>query len=66
MCGSQSRTVHYEPIVKKLSEYLENLEFENGFLSNNNSKHELTSIMKQLLNSLNSTGKFNFSINIKL
>lgn len=64
VCDSKSRTVHYEPAVKKLSEYLENLELENGFLSNESSKEQMPAILQQILEDLNATGKCTISINV--
>ncbi|KAL3272445.1 hypothetical protein HHI36_013925 [Cryptolaemus montrouzieri] len=31
ICDSNTRTVHYEPVVTKLSDYLTAMEFENSF-----------------------------------
>ncbi|KAK7074099.1 Nitrogen permease regulator-like 2, partial [Halocaridina rubra] len=64
VCDSKSRTVQYEPAVKKLSEYLENLELENGFLSNEDSKAQMPNILKHILTDLNTTGKCTITINI--
>ncbi|XP_064110777.1 GATOR1 complex protein NPRL2-like [Macrobrachium nipponense] len=61
---SNARTVHYEPAVKKLSEYLENLELDNGFLSNDDSKEKMPGILKQILDDLNATGKCTIKINV--
>lgn len=57
VCDSKSRTVQYEPVVKKLSEYLENLELENGFLSSKENKHKLPGILAQILQDMNATGQ---------
>lgn len=64
VCDSTARTVHYEPAVKKLSEYLENLELENGFLSNEDSKHQIPGILKHILTDLNATGKCTVTITL--
>ncbi|KAG8231974.1 hypothetical protein J437_LFUL008895 [Ladona fulva] len=50
---SWARTVHFEPVVKKLSEFLVTLEMECGFLSNDNCKVNLPSILQNILQELN-------------
>ncbi|XP_047481812.1 GATOR complex protein NPRL2-like [Penaeus chinensis] len=57
VCDSKSRTVHYEPAVKKLSEYLENLELENGFLSNDGSREQIPRMLRHILEELNARGE---------
>ncbi|XP_046985009.1 GATOR complex protein NPRL2 isoform X1 [Schistocerca americana] len=60
VCDAWARTVQYEPVVKKLSEYLLTMEEEGCFLSQVSSEttkhHQLFSILKQILNNLNATG----------
>ncbi|XP_046384502.1 GATOR complex protein NPRL2 [Ischnura elegans] len=50
---SWARTVHFEPVVKKLSEFLVTLEMESGFLSNDNCKVNLPNILQTILQELN-------------
>ncbi|XP_071523513.1 GATOR1 complex protein NPRL2 isoform X2 [Panulirus ornatus] len=64
VCDSTARTVHYEPAVKKLSEYLENLEQENGFLSNEDSREQIPDMLKHILEELNATGKCTVTITL--
>lgn len=64
VCDSTARTVHYEPAVKKLSEYLENLELENGFLSDEGSRGQMPGILQHILEELNATGKCTVSITL--
>lgn len=64
VCDSTSRTVHYEPAVKKLSEYLENLELENGFLSNEDSKQQIPGILKHILKELNAAGRCTVTVTL--
>ncbi|XP_021927171.1 GATOR complex protein NPRL2 [Zootermopsis nevadensis] len=58
VCDAWARTVQYEPVVKKLSEYLMTMEQESGFLSNENKseseKVRLSTMLKQILEDLNS------------
>ncbi|KAG0720690.1 GATOR complex protein NPRL2 [Chionoecetes opilio] len=53
VCDSSARTVHYEPGVKKLSEYLENLELEDGFLSSASGRARIPTLLRQVLEDLN-------------
>ncbi|XP_057321013.1 GATOR complex protein NPRL2 isoform X1 [Microplitis mediator] len=54
VCNADARTVHYEPVVKKLSDFLMALEVENSFLSNVSvDKNRLTEILGQVMNDLN-------------
>ncbi|XP_054289536.1 GATOR complex protein NPRL2 [Macrosteles quadrilineatus] len=54
---SWARTVQYEPLVKKLSEYLTAMEVESNFLSqqeqNSSYRTRLVSMLKQVLHDLN-------------
>ncbi|XP_018330250.1 GATOR complex protein NPRL2 isoform X2 [Agrilus planipennis] len=52
-----SRTVHYEPVVMKLSDYLVAMEIESNFLSEGSSSTKLTPILKQVLEDLNNKGE---------
>lgn len=64
VCDSKSRTVHYEPAVKKLSEYLENLELENGFLSNDDSREQIPRMLRHILEELNARGECTVTVNL--
>ncbi|KAF5290517.1 hypothetical protein FQA39_LY03621 [Lamprigera yunnana] len=57
VCDSNSRTVHYEPLVTKLSEYLMALEMENYFLSGGSTSIKLIPLLKQVLEDLNTKGE---------
>ncbi|KAF2901873.1 hypothetical protein ILUMI_04314 [Ignelater luminosus] len=57
VCDSTSRTVHYEPVVTKLSDYLMAMEIENSFLSSGSAPTKLTPILKQVLEDLNTKGE---------
>ncbi|XP_018330249.1 GATOR complex protein NPRL2 isoform X1 [Agrilus planipennis] len=57
VCDSSSRTVHYEPVVMKLSDYLVAMEIESNFLSEGSSSTKLTPILKQVLEDLNNKGE---------
>ncbi|XP_076059168.1 nitrogen permease regulator-like 2 isoform X2 [Oratosquilla oratoria] len=65
VCGASSRTVQYEPVVKKLSEYLENLELENQFLSSDDTRCQLLGILKKILQDLNAKGSCTLSIRLR-
>lgn len=56
VCDSNARTVHYEPVVTKLSDYLMAMEIENGFLSGGSACTKLAPILTQVLTDLNSKG----------
>uniref|UniRef100_A0A0A9Y5U1 Nitrogen permease regulator 2-like protein n=1 Tax=Lygus hesperus TaxID=30085 RepID=A0A0A9Y5U1_LYGHE len=60
VCDAWARTVQYESVVKKLSDFLTALEVENSFLSqreeNQLNAMRLTEMMAQALHDLNSTG----------
>ncbi|CAL4122731.1 unnamed protein product, partial [Meganyctiphanes norvegica] len=64
VCHPNSRTVQYEPAVKKLSEFFENLELESGFLCNEDSRKQIPGIMKTILEDMNSGGKCTIEIDI--
>ncbi|XP_022907949.1 GATOR complex protein NPRL2 isoform X2 [Onthophagus taurus] len=57
VCNTKARAVHYEPVVTKLSDYLIALEVENNFLSGGNLANNLSPILKQVLNDLNTKGE---------
>lgn len=57
VCDSSSRTVHYEPVVTKLSEYLTAMEIESKFLSSGNCTQQLHDILKEVLEDLNTKGE---------
>lgn len=58
VCDSDARTVHYEPVVTKLSDYLVAMEVESGFLSSKESSSDkLTPILRQVLEDLNTKGR---------
>lgn len=57
VCDSDARTVQYESVVTKLSDYLVGMEMENSFLSQGNSNQKLTPILKQVMQELNTNGK---------
>lgn len=56
VCDSDARTVQYESVVTKLSDYLMGMEMENSFLSEGNMKQKLTPILKQVMRELNTKG----------
>lgn len=53
VCRPQMRTFHYEPIVKKLNKYFEDLELECQFLTNLNTRQTVPSILDKIRKSLN-------------
>lgn len=57
VCDSDARTVQYEPVVMKLSEYLTAMEVDSGFLSAEKSSLKLLPILKQVLEELNTKGE---------
>ncbi|KAK9881290.1 hypothetical protein WA026_015412 [Henosepilachna vigintioctopunctata] len=57
VCDSDIRTVHYEPVVTKLSDYLTAMEIESSFLSKGDKVVKLKSILKQILEELNTKGE---------
>ncbi|XP_044732907.1 GATOR complex protein NPRL2 isoform X2 [Chrysoperla carnea] len=54
VCDSWARTVHYEPVVKKLADYLIAMELENGFLSNQEKPGKLIVMLRQVMDDINS------------
>lgn len=57
VCDSTSRTVHYEPVVTKLSDYLIAMEIETSFLSSGSAPVKLSPMLKQVLVDLNTKGE---------
>lgn len=57
VCDIKSRTVQYEPVVMKFSDYLAALELENNFLSSGNVA-KLTPILKKVMIDLNTKGHY--------
>ncbi|XP_016924133.2 GATOR complex protein NPRL2 [Drosophila suzukii] len=53
VCDSRARSVQYEPVVKKLSEYLIMMEEESCFLSREDDKRRLQNIFETVLRDLN-------------
>lgn len=53
VCDSRARSVQYEPVVKKLSEYLIMMEEESCFLSRELDKSRLQNIFETVLRDLN-------------
>lgn len=56
VCEANRRTVQYEPIVRKLSEYLILMENENNFLSNEEHKSRLQNLLSRVMTDLNESG----------
>ncbi|XP_044013900.1 GATOR complex protein NPRL2, partial [Aphidius gifuensis] len=55
VCDAGARTVHYESVVQKMTDFLMGLEMENKFLSNcTDDKKRLSEMLKQIMNDLNS------------
>ncbi|XP_070152194.1 GATOR complex protein NPRL2 isoform X2 [Polyergus mexicanus] len=53
VCDANARTVHYEPVVKKMSDFLIALEIENCFLSTSDDKTRLAEMLAQVMQDLN-------------
>lgn len=53
VCDSEARTVHYEPVVKKMSDFLMALEIENTFLSASEDKTRLAEMLRHVMQDLN-------------
>ncbi|CAO1394301.1 unnamed protein product [Diamesa tonsa] len=53
VCDSHSRSVQYETVVKKLAEYFIMMEDETGFLSKEDNKSKIQSILNKILKDLN-------------
>ncbi|KAG8197173.1 hypothetical protein JTE90_011331 [Oedothorax gibbosus] len=63
VCDSSKRTMQYEPIVRKLANYLVKLELEDGLLFQEQNKTQLPSIMSKIKMELNRNGKCSTVIN---
>lgn len=57
VCDATARTVHYEPVVTKLSDYLMAMEIESNFLSGGSASTKLAPILNQVLKDLNDKGE---------
>jgi hypothetical protein len=57
VCDSNVRTVHYEPVVTKLSDYLVAMEIESSFLSDGKTSTKLAPMLKQVTEELNTRGE---------
>lgn len=57
VCDSDARTVQYEHVVTKFSEYLMAMEMESCFLSKGNSCETLAPILKTVMEDLNTKGE---------
>lgn len=53
VCRPHMRTFHYEPLVKKLNKYFEELELECQFLSNPVSREKISNILEDIRVKLN-------------
>lgn len=56
VCDSDARTVQFESVVTKLSDYLTGMEVENSFLSVGDTNKKLRPILKQVREELNTKG----------
>lgn len=56
VCEANRRTVQYEDLVRKLSEYLILMEHESNFLSGDEHKSKLQSFLQRILYDLNTQG----------
>ncbi|XP_076263040.1 nitrogen permease regulator-like 2 isoform X1 [Rhynchophorus ferrugineus] len=57
VCDSDARTVQYESVVTKLSEYLMSMEIESSFLSIGQSKEKLSPLLEKVMEDLNTKGE---------
>lgn len=55
VCIPTAKTLEYESVVEKLAHYLINLEIENAFLYNPETKAKLPYYMQQIKDQLNAT-----------
>ncbi|KAM7289188.1 GATOR complex protein NPRL2 isoform X1 [Ixodes scapularis] len=53
VCDAKMRTIQYEPIVRKLANYLITLEQETNFILDESKKRQLPKIMSEILHDLN-------------
>lgn len=63
VCYPWSRTVQYEPALKKLSHFLVDLEQENGFLYNEQNNDQLQALLEQVFVDLNNQGECSAVVN---
>lgn len=63
VCKASQRSVQYEPLVKKLANYLFTLELECDFLTEEHTKAKLPDIMGQIRKDLNESGYCSIPIN---
>jgi len=62
VCDSWARTVHYEPVVKKLTDFLVGMEVERSFLSMQaNDNTRLTNMLHQVMRDLNASRMCNLT-----
>lgn len=64
ICDSWARTVHYEPVVKKLTDFLVGMEKETNFLSaldRNGDIMRLTDMLRKVMDDLNSSRMCNLT-----
>ena len=60
---ANKNTLHFESVVKKLSGYLTTLENESGFLSSEETKQRIPSLLREILEQLNKSGTCCIPIN---
>ncbi|KAH3819040.1 hypothetical protein DPMN_120770, partial [Dreissena polymorpha] len=58
-----TRTARYEPVVKKLAAYFTQLELESSFLSDEEKKSNIPSLLSQILQNLNKSGSCSMDVN---
>lgn len=63
VCDASKKTMQYEPLVRKLANYLVKLELEDSFLFQEHTKALLPSVMALIRDDLNKTGKCSIPIN---
>ncbi|XP_063703760.1 GATOR complex protein NPRL2 isoform X3 [Culicoides brevitarsis] len=63
VCEANRRTVQYEALVQKLTEYLIQMEHESNFLSDDRHKDQLQAFLERVLRDLNETGMTLFTEN---
>ena len=62
VCDQSMRTVQYEPVIRKLANYLIDLENECEFLFNENHKSKLASFLPLIKNQLNANKALTISV----
>ena len=63
LLDANASALHYEVVVKKLASYLTTLEMESGFLSNEETKSRIPSLLQGILEQINSYGSCLIPIN---